>query len=58
MKGMRTITTKKMRLASTGAASAKGEYQQRICLKYVTRGGERVRCDRPALGYYCELHGG
>ena len=27
------------------------------CAQYVTKGGQRVPCDRPCKGYYCEKHG-
>lgn len=30
----------------------------RKCLQYVTRGGQRVRCNVPCDGFYCEEHGG
>ena len=28
------------------------------CAQYVTRVGQRVPCDRPCTGFYCEKHGG
>ena len=28
------------------------------CAQYVTKGGQRVPCDRPCKVYYCEKHGG